>query len=64
MYGTDHPLTNTPLVTPLQFPLQLTLEQMWKLWCIKNPWDRDVALKSALGFPEEVFLMARNYLKL
>ncbi|MFA5506402.1 MAG: amidohydrolase family protein [Vulcanimicrobiota bacterium] len=64
MYGTDHPLTNTPMVTPLQFPLQLTLEQMWKLWCIKNPWDRDVALKSALGFPEEVFLMARNYLKL
>jgi hypothetical protein len=61
MYGTDHPLTNTPMVTPLQFPLNLTVEQLWNLWRIKNPWDRDVALKAALGFPEEVFLMSREY---
>lgn len=61
MYGTDHPLTNTPMVTPLQFPLNLTLQQLWELWKIKNPWDRDVALKAALGFPEEVFLMSRHY---
>jgi uncharacterized protein len=64
MYGTDHPLTNTPMVTPLQYPLNLTLEQLWKLWRIKNPWDRDVALKAALGFPEEVFLMGREYFRL
>lgn len=64
MYGTDHPLTNTPMVTPLQFPLNLSLEQLWKLWRIKNPWDRDVALKAALGVPPEVFLLSRQYLKL
>lgn len=64
MYGTDHPLTNTPMVTPLQFPLQLTLDQMWNLWRIQNPWDRDVALKAALGCPQEVFLMSREYLGL
>lgn len=64
MYGTDHPLTNTPMVTPLQFPLNLTLRQLWKLWMIKNPWDRDVALKTALGFPEDVFLMGRDYFRL
>lgn len=64
MYGTDHPLTNTPLVTPIQFPLHLTLRQLWKLWSLKNPWDRDVQLKAALGCPPEVFTMARDYLKL
>ena len=64
MYGTDHPLTNTPLVTPLQFPLHLSLKQLWSLWRINNPWDRDVCLKAALGCPNEVFTMARSYLKL
>lgn len=64
MYGTDHPLTNTPLVSPLQFPLHLTCRQLWDLWKIDNPWDRDVQLKAALGVPPEVFLMAREYFKL
>lgn len=61
MYGTDHPLTNTPLVTPLQFPLNLTLKQLWTLWRIENPWDRDVRLKAALGVSPEIFTMARDY---
>lgn len=64
MYGTDHPLTNTPMVTPLQYPLNLTLSQLWGLWTTRNPWDRDVKLKAALGFPEEVFTMSRDYLGL
>ena len=64
MYGTDYPLTNTPLVSPLQFPLQLTLKQLWDLWRTKNSWDRDVKLKAALGFPREVFFMSRDYLGL
>lgn len=64
MYGTDHPLTNTPLVTPLQFPLHLPLSQLWNLWRVQNPWDRDVQLKAALGVPPEVFLMAREYFRL
>lgn len=64
MYGTDHPLTNTPLVTPLQFPLNLTLAQLWSLWRVENPWDRDVQLKAALGVPADVFLMAREYFRL
>lgn len=62
MYGTDHPLTNTPMVSPLQYPLQLTLGQMWQLWTTRNPWDRDVKLKAALGFSPEVFTMSREYL--
>ncbi len=64
MYGTDHPLTNTPMVTPLQFPLNLTLRQLWDLWRTANPWDRDVELKAALGTPPEVFELSREYLRL
>jgi predicted TIM-barrel fold metal-dependent hydrolase len=64
MFGTDHPLTNTPLVTPWQYPLRLTLAQLWDLWRTRNPWDRSVKLKAALGVPPEVFGMSRTYLGL
>jgi len=63
MYGTDHPLTNTPLVTPLQYPLQLTYRQLWELARERNPWDRDVLLKAALGVRREIFEMSREFLK-
>lgn len=63
LFGTDHPLTNTPLVTPLQYPLRLTLAQLWDLWTTRNPWDRSVKLKAALGVPPEVFTRGREYLK-
>jgi predicted TIM-barrel fold metal-dependent hydrolase len=55
LYGTDYPLINTALVTPWAFPLNLTRQQMADLSAIENPFDRDVALKQALGVPEEVF---------
>ena len=64
MYGTDYPLTKTPLVTALQFPLRLTLKQMWDIVRTKNSWDRDVKLKSALGCPKEVFELSRTFLRL
>jgi len=64
MYGTDYPLTKTPLVTALQFPLQLTLKQMWEIVRTRNSWDRDVKLKAALGCPREVFELSRSFLKL
>lgn len=64
MYGTDHPLTNTPLVSPLQFLLNLSLSELWEIWRIENPWDRDVRLKAALGTPAEVFTLSRSYLGL
>lgn len=64
MYGTDYPLTNTPLVTALQYPLRLTCKQMWDIVRTKNSWDRDVKLKAALGCPNEVFELSRTFLKL
>jgi uncharacterized protein len=58
VYGTDFPLNNMPVVSPWFFPLDLTLSQMWRISRIKNPWDRDVALKQALGVPASVFTRA------
>ncbi len=55
LYGTDYPLINTALVTPWAFPLNLTRQQMSTIDAIENPFDRDVALKQALGVPDEVF---------
>jgi uncharacterized protein len=55
LYGSDYPLINTALVSPWFFPLTLTRSEMSELSAIENPFDRDVALKQALGVPEEVF---------
>ena len=44
-------------MTAWAFPLNLTRKQMQSIDAIENPWDRDVALKEALGVPAAV--MAR-----
>ncbi|MDQ8181169.1 amidohydrolase family protein [Pelagicoccus sp. SDUM812005] len=62
LYGTDHPLTNTPMVSAWLYPLRLTLGQMWRISRVGNPWDRDVMLKAALGVPAEVFERSGRYL--
>jgi predicted TIM-barrel fold metal-dependent hydrolase len=64
MYGTDYPLTNTPLVTPWQYPLNLRWRALWQLARTRNSWDRDVKLKAALGVRPEVFVFSREYLGL
>jgi len=63
VYGTDFPLVNLPLVAPWFFPRELTPAQMWRISRLQNPWDRDVALKQALGVPAEVFTRAENLLR-
>jgi predicted TIM-barrel fold metal-dependent hydrolase len=62
IYGTDFPLINTSLVSPWYFPLNLTPSQMWRISRIDNPWDRDVALKQALGVPADVFSRSHELL--
>ena len=54
-YGSDFPLINTALVSPWFFPMNLRRSQMSEIAAIENPWDRDVALKQALGVPRDVF---------
>lgn len=62
-YGTDMPLTNTPLVSPLGHLTRLAPWTVARLMAIKNPWDRDLHLKRALGVPEEVFSNPARLLK-
>ena len=62
LYGSDYPLINTALVSPWFFPLALEVGQMKRIAEIDNPWDRDVALKAALGVPREIFARATNLL--
>lgn len=62
-YGTDMPLTNTPLVSPLGHLTRLAPWRVARLLRIKNPWCRDAALKRALGVPEAVFHNPARLLK-
>jgi len=63
VYGSDFPLINTALVSPWYFPLELTEAQRQTIASMENPWDRDVALKQALGVPTEVFASSQRILR-
>lgn len=63
LYGTDYPLIAMRLlVSPWYYPLRLTAAQRWRIAAIANPWDRDVALKQALGVPADVWTRAEHVL--
>jgi hypothetical protein len=55
LYGTDWPLQYFPVVSPWYQLGRLSPRELARLSKIVNTWDRDVALKRALGVPEEVF---------
>jgi len=60
LYGSDMPLLNTGIVSPFAFPTCLSPGCMLGIARIANPWDRDVALKEALGVGEDILLNVRN----
>lgn len=63
LYGTDYPLIEIrALVSPWYYPRQLTWRQLRDLSAITNPWDRDVTLKQALGFPADVWTRSERLL--
>jgi len=64
LYGSDYPLSNMVLVSPYYFPLNLTFKEMRRIAAIKNHWDRDIALKQALGVPAEIFVSSAKLLHL
>ena len=64
LYGTDMPLLNTPIVTPFAFPASLSPGKMLEIARMGNIWDRDVALKEALGVGEEIFQRGATLIKL
>ncbi len=54
LYGSDMPLLNTAIVLPLAFLFRISLPRIIAISRITNPWDRDVALKEALGMTERM----------
>jgi predicted TIM-barrel fold metal-dependent hydrolase len=64
VYGSDFPLANMALVSPYYFPLNLRFKQMSELSAIQNPFERDVALKQALGIPSDIFARSAKLLNI
>ena len=65
LYGTDFPLTAMRvLVSPNYYPIRLTWSERRRISAIENSWDRDVALKQALGVPTDVWTRAGAVLRL
>ncbi|HVU31921.1 MAG TPA: amidohydrolase family protein [Opitutaceae bacterium] len=65
LYGTDYPLVAMPvLVSPWYELTDLSWVRCRDINRITNPWDRDVALKQALGVPTDVWGRATTVLRL
>jgi hypothetical protein len=68
-YGSDFPLINMRLprinirlVSPRYYFVRLTRRQRKDISSLRNPWDRDVMIKQALGTPTDVFSKSREFL--
>ena len=55
VYGTDWPLQFFPLVSPYYQLRHIGFRAARSIAAIDNPWDRDVALKEALGARRHIF---------
>ncbi|MFH1028191.1 MAG: amidohydrolase family protein, partial [Pseudomonadota bacterium] len=55
LYGSDMPIINSFITSPWWHAYRIPLATTRRLAAIKNPWDRDVELKRALGVTEEIF---------
>jgi len=55
IYGSDYPLQFFPLVSPLYQLPDVPLEKLKAIQALESLWDRDVALKKAMGVPDSVF---------
>jgi predicted TIM-barrel fold metal-dependent hydrolase len=61
-YGSDYPLINSIMVSPL-IPFHAPpLNEIISIARIRNPWDADVRIKQALGTPTDVFARSRELL--
>ena len=62
LYGTDYPLQFRLLVSSFYHLRHIGVASARLVSSISNPWDRDVALKSAMGTPEHVFARSAELL--
>ena len=63
LYGTDMPLQETGLTSPWFHAYRLSLRNLLRISRLRNPWDRDVELKRALGMPDQVLSAASALLR-
>ncbi len=57
IYGTDWPLQFFPLISPWYHLDELKVSEAISISKIKNQWDRDVALKIAMGLDAQAFTL-------
>lgn len=62
IYGTDWPLQFFPLVSPWYHLGDIGFGQALAISRIHNTWDKDIALKSAMGVSSEVFIQGGDIL--
>ena len=60
LYGTDWPLQFFPLVSPWFHLDLISFKQAWQVQKMDNQWDRDVALKMAMGVDDSVFSLGNE----
>lgn len=54
LYGSDMPIINSFITSPWWHACRIPLPAVRRIATIHNPWDRDVALKRALGVSEKI----------
>lgn len=62
IYGSDWPLQFFPLISPFYHLGHLGVFEAMTISGIDNQWDRDVALKKAIGVPDAVFARSAEIL--
>jgi len=54
LYGSDMPIINSVITSPWWHSYRIPIAEVHRIASIKNPWDRDVELKRALGGTEKI----------
>ncbi|MBW2714171.1 MAG: amidohydrolase family protein [Deltaproteobacteria bacterium] len=61
-YGSDWPLQFFPVVSSWFYATEIGAGRAMEIDAIENPWDRDIALKQALGVSDGIFNRSRELL--
>lgn len=64
LYGSDYPLNTFPVSTPAYQLRYLKPRQLFKLYRIKNKFDRDIVMKEMFGVPRSAMERTFEFLKL
>jgi len=62
VYGSDWPLQFFPIVSPWYHLKHIGFSQAWEASGINNQWDKDIAIKVALGVKNKIFTKSNDLL--